>query len=404
MSSMINVAIVFPNDQSAFIFGKGLLRGFKDNSEVKNVYVISDIFGENTNGYYAKIVESWGVKHIPLKMARFISPLEDIRYLFGLYRILRRNRINVVINAATKPNIYGPIAAKLAGVDRVLCSVWGRGRIFTQRDGLKGKLLRFVLLKLYRLACALSTKVWFTNKSDLDYFVEHRIVSINQTILTKNFVDIDDYSPMKLPEETHSRLKRELELRDEDQVVIMVGRMLWAKGVREFVDAAKLLKDSLPKVKFILVGPKEKDSLDTVPQSYLQKNGKSENFLWPGFRTDMKDLYALSEIAVLPSYYKEGGYPRALIEPMAMGRPVIAADTPDCRGPVEHGRNGFLVPIKDPTALAGAISILMKDDLKRKEFGSYSRIKAKAEYDETVISQQVLGEFCPSLMGHGRQN
>ena len=107
----------------------------------------------------------------------------------------------------------------------------------------------------------------------------------------------------------------------------------------------------------------------------------------------MKELYSLSDLAVLPSYYKEGGHPRGLLEPMSMGKPVIAADTVDCRSPVEHGKNGYLVPIKDPEALASAIEDLMKDALKRKEFGEYSRKKVLAEYDEGVVIKQMFGEF-----------
>ena len=141
------------------------------------------------------------------------------------------------------------------------------------------------------------------------------------------------------------------------------------------------------------MGPEEKTSPNAVPTSYLEESVKSDNFQWVGFRNDVKDLYALSDLAVLPSYYREGGYPRALTEPMAMGKPVIAADSIDCRAPVEDGKNGYLVPIKDSQALADAIEMLMRDDEKRKQFGHYSRLKAEREYDEKVIVQQMINEF-----------
>lgn len=169
--------------------------------------------------------------------------------------------------------------------------------------------------------------------------------------------------------------------------------MIWAKGVGEFAEAAEILRDRLPFVKFILVGPEETTSPDAVPEMYLKDAERKANFMWIGFRNDVKDLYALSDVAVLPSYYREGGYPRALTEPMAMGKPVIAADSIDCRAPVENGRNGFLVPIKDSKALAAAIETLMVDEKKREEFGRYSRIKAVTEYDEKVIVRQVVEAF-----------
>jgi N,N'-diacetylbacillosaminyl-diphospho-undecaprenol alpha-1,3-N-acetylgalactosaminyltransferase len=389
----MNVAVVCPNDYSTVLFCKGIVHEFKNNSHVHNTYVISDTYGENTNRYYTKIIQSWDVNHIHLRIDRFMSPVEDFRYLYRLYKILRHNKINVVVNISTKPNIYGTFAARLAGVNKVLCSVWGRGRVFVSRGDVKGLFLRVFVLGLYRLAFALSSKVWFTNIGDFNYFVDRRIVSKNKTIITKNYVNTDDYFPMTLTEEQSSRLRSELELKTDDKVVIMVGRMIWTKGVKEFIEASKLLKDKLAKVKFILVGPEEQGSPDSIPHAYLEENRKSENFMWVGFRRDVKDLYAISDVAVLPSYYKEGGYPRALTEPMAMGKPVIAADTVDCRSPVENGVNGYLVPVRDPSALANAIEMLMKDNVKREKFGAYSRVKAKAEYDEKVVVKQVIDAF-----------
>ena len=398
-SAGANVAVVCPNDYSTVNFCKGMLHEFKKSPGVRNVFVISDVYGENTNGHYARILESWGVKHIPLHIDRFMNPFADLLYLYRLYAIFSREDISVVVNISTKPNIYGTIAARLAGANRVLCSVWGMGRVFAERGGLASRALKFSLLGLYRLAFSLSTKVWFTNRNDFAYFVDRGIVKKEKTLLTKNYVSTDDYRPATLTGEGNSRLRRELGLRDEDKVVVMVGRMIWTKGVREFIDAAKLLKNELPGVKFILVGPEEKGSPDSIPGAYLEENRTSENFRWVGFWKDVKDIYVLSDLAVLPSYYKEGGYPRALTEPMSMAKPVIAADTVDCRSPVENGRNGYVVPAKDSGALARAISILMKDDAKRAEFGAYSRSKAVAEYDEKVIVRRVVGEFCPSLAG-----
>ncbi len=117
---------------------------------------------------------------------------------------------------------------------------------------------------------------------------------------------------------------------------------------------------------------------------------KTSHLKWLGFRSDVKRIYALSDLAVLPSYYKEGGYPRALLEPMAMGKPVITTDIPDCKGTVEEGRNGFLVPAKDAKALAKAIENLILDEHMLKKFGEYSRVKAEREFDEKKIVPQAL--------------
>ena len=388
----MKVAVICPDDLSIVLFCKGIVQVLKDwdNSQV---LVISDYWSEDEDGFYIKTIKSWGVEHVYLRTTRYITPLQDIRYVYNLWRILKRNKIDTVINITTKPNILGTFAGRLAGVRNILCSVWGRGSVFVEGPGLKKNLRKSFILWLYRLAFGLSSKIWFTNESDLNYFLARNVTQKRKTILTKNYVNTDDYFPYELSRERALALKREIGLQEQDRMVIMVGRMIWAKGVREFVEASKILKEKLPFVKFVLVGPKEEGIEDAVPESYMKESEKLGNFIWPGFRKDVKDLYVLADLAVLPSYYKEGGFPRALTEPMAMGKPVIAADTPDCRGPVEHGENGYLVPAKDSDALANAIEILMNDDNKRKEFGHYSRIKAVNEFDEKAIVQQVIKEF-----------
>ena len=387
-----NIALVCPDDLSVVLFCKGIIEELRAGTQ-SELYVISDIYGENTGGYYSDIIKSWGVHHIPLKMDRHIAPVADMKYTVNLYRIFKKLRINIVVNISTKPNIYGSIAAKLAGINKCLCSVWGRGTAFLEENGFKGNMLRIVLSGLYSISFRLSSKVWFTNINDYNYFIAHNTVPRQKTILTKNYVNSDDYNPDPLPYEKLVFLRNELKLNARNKIVIMVGRMIWAKGVGEFIEASKILADKMPDVKFILVGPEERRSPDAIPVKFLEEAGKSGNFRWLGFRKDVKDLYSISDLAVLPSYYKEGGYPRALTEPMAMEKPVIAADSEDCRNPVEHGKNGYLIPVKDPRALAEAIESIMRDDNMREQFGRYSRLKVQREYDEKVIVKSVIDEF-----------
>ncbi len=389
---MKKIAVVCPDDLSVVLFCKGIIDALQNHNN-SELFVISDVYGENTEGYYSEIIKSWGVKHIRLEMDRHINPFKDLKYLVSLYLKFKQLDIDVVVNISTKPNIYGTIAAKLAGINYSLCSVWGRGTAFLEDSGLKGIVLRILLLSLYSITFRLSKNVWFTNINDYRYFTSHKTVPRTKTILTKNYVNADEYSPYTLPEDKRAMLKHEMDISNQNKIVIMVARMIWAKGVGEFIEASKILKDKMPNVKFILVGPEEKTSPDAVPTGYLLDAEKFLNFKWLGFRKDVKDLYSISDLAVLPSYYREGGYPRALTEPMAMGKAVIAADSEDCRNPVEHGKNGYLVPIKDSKALAQAIESLMLDDEKREQFGLYSRLKVKSEYDEKVIVQSVIDEF-----------
>jgi N,N'-diacetylbacillosaminyl-diphospho-undecaprenol alpha-1,3-N-acetylgalactosaminyltransferase len=387
----MRAALICPDDLSIVLFCKGIIDELKGRGA--QVFVLSDIFNGQGERSYFKEVQSWQVEHIPLKIERSFKLGADVSFFLALYGTIRRKRLDVIINISTKPNVFGTIAGRLAGVQKILCSVWGRGSVFVEEKGMKNRLRKYCLLALNLIAYRLSTRVWFTNRNDFNYFLQRRIVSKAKTILTKNYVSAEEYFPYQIPEEKLINYRREFGLRETDRVVVMVARMIWPKGVREFAEAAAIIKETMPEVKFILVGPEERNMGGAVPLSYLEEKNRTGNFLWVGFRDDVKDLYALADIAVLPSYYKEGGYPRGLTEPMAMGKPVIATDSADCRGPVEDGKNGYLVPIKDARALSDAISVLMKDDKKREEFGKYSRQRVEREFDERIIVQQVIDEF-----------
>jgi N,N'-diacetylbacillosaminyl-diphospho-undecaprenol alpha-1,3-N-acetylgalactosaminyltransferase len=388
----LRIAIVCPDDISIVLFCKGIIQAFQAN-EANRIYVISDILKEDANGMYAATIRSWGVDHIPLEFYRFFNPLRDLRYTISLFRIFRNEKIDFVMNISTKPNIFGTIAARCANVQKITSSVWGMGAAFVENEGTKMKCLKTSLQFLYWIAFRLNNRVWFTNENDYNYFLLNGVLPKRKGLLTKNYVSTEDYAPLSVSDEQVSALRQTLGLKTSDRVVIMVGRMSWAKGVKEFVDAAAILENRLPHVKFILVGPMDEGSPDSIPETYFIESEKNKNFKWIGFRNDVKELYALSDLAVLPTYYREGGFPRGLTEPMAMGKPVITTESVHCRGTVDEGKNGYLVPIKNAKALAAAIEKLMIDDDKRTRFGRYSREKAVREFDEKAIVPNVIEEL-----------
>jgi len=359
----MKIAFVCPDDLSVTLFCKGLVNTIKNDNRVR-ICIISGYSKGFEN--YAREIKSWGNDHIHVSMYRFLNPLKDLRYLLSLFKIYRKRKIEIAVHWTTKPNIYGPISAKMAGVKKTIIAVRGLGSVFQQETNLKGKLLKLLVLKFYRIACRLSNVVWFTNENDLKYFISSGVVNPPKVILTKNAIDIEYYSPFSVQEDKLISLRKEFGFGVHDKVVVMVARMIWPKGIKEFIEASEILKVKYQHVKFVLVAPLETGSPLSVPESYLKEKQKTDNFLWLGFRKDVREIYALSDLAVLPSYYKEGGYPRALLEPMAMGKPVITTDTPDCRGPVEEGKNGYLVPVKDSKSLADAIEkLIMVDELVR---------------------------------------
>ena len=388
----MKIALVCPDDLSIVLFCKGIVKELQCDGK-NDVTVLCDVSMDNRDGYYSQIIVSWGVRIISVPFYRFISPLRDSVYLFKLYRIFLREKYDAVLNISTKPNIYGSIAAKLANVKNMACAVWGMGIIFQEDSSRRNRLIRSILFLLYRIAFGLNDKIWFTNDNDWQFFVSKGFLVPEKSILTKNYLDTNEYDVNRVPTKQIDALKEELEISCRNRVVVMIARMAWAKGIKEFIEAAELVIRRVPDARFLLVGPVEEGSPESVPVAYLKEKESTGSFKWLGFRRDTKALYALADLAVLPSYYREGGYPRGITEAMSMGKPVITTDSIHCCATVEAGRNGYIVPIKNSIKLADAIVSILTDHSKCKAFGAYSRQKAVAEYDEKSIGSGVIRKF-----------
>jgi len=384
----LKIAIIVPDDFSIVCFCEILVRKLLLNNEVT---IISDIHNGFKPGHYLNIMKLWGVQHRHVSFYRFINPLKDIKYIMSLHNILKVGRFDIVLNIATKPNLYGSIAAKLAKVDKIICSVWGLGLAFSEKKSLKNTFLKYVVKIFYSFAFKVSDKIWFTNKNDSDYFISRGIVDKNKTILTKFYVNTDLYSPSAVSENTSIKLKSNLGYKSSDKIVIMLARLSWAKGVKQFCEASDLLRKDYPSVKFLLVGPEDTGSIDCVPASYIKNYQKHVNFNWIGFRSDVKELFSICDIATYPSYYREGGYPKGLTEPMSMGKPVITTDSEHCSAAVEDGISGIIFPVKDSIAFAEAIKKIINNEELASTLGKKARERVLSELDEEkIISKLIL--------------
>jgi glycosyltransferase involved in cell wall biosynthesis len=253
--------------------------------------------------------------------------------------------------------------------------------------------------RLYAAAASSTHLGWFTNPVDREYFVSRGLLPAERTLLTRNAVNLRTWAPEHVNPADVQAFRREVGIADDDIVVVMVARLIWSKGLREFADAARIVRAKNPRVRFLLVAPPEQ-SAGAVPETWVREREASGDFQWLGFRKDVRTAYAASDIAVLPSYYNEGGYPRALLEPMALGKPVIGADTPLCRGPVADGVNGFLVPPRDANALAARLAQLLADDALRARFGAASLERIRAEFDDRLVAREVLARISEALRNH----
>jgi len=326
-------------------------------------------------------VAALGAHPVEVPMARTgMNPLADLAYRRSLIALLRRERPDVLLAYTIKPVIWGLLAARAAGVGRSIALITGLGYAFT--DGTGGGLKRLVAgvlaSTLYRLALGRADRVLFQNPDDRDLFLERGLLRDQGQIavVDGSGVDLDHYSPAALP---------------AAPVFLMIGRLLGAKGVREYATAALALKARYPEARFQLVGWRDPGP-DTVGEDELQAwiAGGIEHL---GQLADVRPAIAAARIYVLPSYRE--GTPRSVLEAMAMGRPVITTDAPGCRETVVEGQNGFKVPLRDAAALEGAMEHLILHPDQAAAMGQASLERVRARYDVHRVNAQILSAVSP---------
>ena len=224
----------------------------------------------------------------------------------------------------------------------------------------------------------------------MKYFLKKDILKTNKGLLTYNYIDSDIYQPNYLSNNQKDALYKEFKINKDTIVLILVGRMIWSKGIREFVEAGKILNKKYNNLKLLLVGAEEPNNPDAVPKKYLQNLSNLSFINWTTFRKDVPALYSISNIAILPSFYKEGGYPRAVTEPMSMEIAVIAGNTEDCKGPIEDMKNGLLVKTKDPIDLVEKVEIIIKNRNFSRNISKEARKTILKKFDEKKVIRELF--------------
>ncbi len=300
---------------------------------------------------------------------------QELKTVLALFRLYKSLKPNLVEHATIKPVIYGNTAARLARVKCVVNWMTGLGYVFISTST-KGALLRKAVLFAYKLVLGHPNKrVIFENPDDRASFISKKIVKLDATVLIKG-AGVDTKEFFQSPEETGTPF------------VVLASRMLWDKGVAEFVDAARSLREASVKARFVLVGDSDPGNPASVSRKQLEEWNKSGVVEWWGRRNDIPNIFAKSHIVCLPSYRE--GLPKVLIEAAACARPIVTTDTPGCREIVKHGENGLLVPVRDAAALARALRKLIEDPFLRKRMGEKGRALAVADFSvEQVVNETI---------------
>jgi glycosyltransferase involved in cell wall biosynthesis len=310
--------------------------------------------------------------------------------LIRLFFIFRKLKPDLIHAFDTKPCVWARIAARLAGVPIIIGTLPGLGSLYVNESFIN-RLIRSVYQTLQKIACGLSDLTMFQNKDDAEQFVKDRIVSAQKVmVIPGSGVSTEMFSQTQVPNAEKAALKNELQIQPETLVITMISRIIKTKGVFEFMDAAREIKNCNSKVHFLLVGPVDNESLDRLNDSELEQLKQVVH--WIGPRRDVRNILAISDVFVLPSAYREG-IPRVLLEAASMGLPIVTTDSPGCREVAEPGINGFLVPLYDARALSHAISQLVEKPELRQQFGNVSRQRAVDEFDSLKIADRTRAKY-----------
>jgi glycosyltransferase involved in cell wall biosynthesis len=339
-----------------------------------------EVCGISAPGPWVQRLEADGVRHIALRASTRGRDLSaDLRAAVELWRVLRRERFDVLHTHNPKPGIYGRIVGRLAGVPVVVNTnhglYFGQGR----------PLLRTVVLALEGLAARFSDAELVQNPEDLELLVRWRLNPRRRTRLLGNGVDLARFRPGTPAERAAARA--ELGVDDDQLVVGMVGRMVAEKGYPELFEAASRLPD---RYAVVCIGPDDPDKADALPGAAVEA-ARAAGVRFLGLRDDVDRLYWGLDLFVLPSHRE--GFPRAAMEAAATGLPVIATDVRGCRQVVAHNVTGLLVPVRSPDRLARAITALGEDDDRRLAMGRAGAERALDDFDERRVVERVLETY-----------
>ena len=312
-------------------------------------------------------------RHVPIQRAG-MNPMRDVGTMRALAALYREVQPDLVLTYTIKPVIYGSLAARLAGVPHVCSMITGLGYSFGTATW-RQRALNPVVRSLFRFALAHNEVVFFQNPDDLRQFVDAGLTNDRQAVLVNGSgVDLEHFSVASLPVGTPTFL--------------LITRLLWEKGVGEYVEAARRLKARYPTARFRLLGPLDPNPA-AVSRAQVDAWSAEGVIEYLGSTNDVRPAIADASVFVLPSAYREGT-PRAVLEAMAMGRAIITTDAPGCRETVARGENGFLIPTKDSTALAEAMERFLRDPGLVAPMGARSRAIAEEKYDVHLVNRVMM--------------
>jgi glycosyltransferase involved in cell wall biosynthesis len=336
-------------------------------------------------GRFCSAIEAAGMRHHPIQIDRQgLNPFKDVATIKRLADLYRELSPVLVHHVAIKPIIYGSIAAKIAKVPVIVNAMPGTGLVFVSKQ-LLARVIRLGVMTAFRLLLnAPNSRVILENRDDMQKWIAWGVMRPDRIVVTPGCgVDTSLFRPAPEP--------------PGPSLVVLPARLLFYKGVAEFVEAARVLREGGTRARFALVGEGDPGNPASVPADQLRQwesEGVVELFGW---HDDMGKIFAQSHIVCLPSHGGEG-VPRSLLEAAACGKPIVATDVPGCRDIVHDGKNGLLVPPRQVAPLAEALDRLICDAELRRSMGARGRERALAEFSVDIVAAQTL-QLYTELLG-----
>lgn len=314
-----------------------------------------------------------------------INPFTEFKALREILDKLKSVQPDILHTFTAKPNIYGAIAGRKANVPVIISTVTGLGSFYIDTS-VKSRMIKKLIEGLYRFILRRTDATIFQNGVDRQYFIDQGLVPENKARLVRSSgVDSQFFSPERVDYKQSGMLKKELGIEDGKIVVLMIARAIWHKGIAEYIEAARKVREKNQGIVFLLVGGTDDGNPSCVPSSYLKEQ---ESVRWLDERQDVRELLAVCDLFVLPSYRE--GVPRTLLEASAMCVPMVSTDTVGCTEVVRDGENGFLVPVKDSDVMAQRILELSESETLRKQMGQKARDIVLEEFDVNIVVDKYL--------------
>lgn len=365
---------------------KGQLNFMSDYFKIIGVSSIGNNDGDHKG--LEEVSEAEGIEVIGVNMTRKITPIQDLKSVYAMYKVFKKEKPEIVHSHTPKAGTVSMLAAKLAGVPNRLHTIAGLPLLVAK--GPKRKLLNFV--EKFTYSCA--TKIYPNSYGLKDIIIEENFTNPSKLKVigkgSSNGIDTSFFDPSLYSEQKSNELRNELNIALEDVVFVFVGRIVRDKGINELIKAFKKLSKEYSKAKLLLVGSYERDLDPILPETELEINSNS-NIISVGWQNDVRPYFALSDVLVFPSYRE--GFPNVVMQSGAMGLPSIVTNINGCNEIVKDGENGFIIEVESSIQLHDKMKEFIINDSLLQSMSVTARSTIKESYEREFVWQALLEEY-----------